>query len=142
MPTFSAKSLALLDKLHPKLKAVLVEAIKETDFTIMDSMRGRAAQEAAFAKGNSKAHFGDSAHNYDPAVAVDIAPYPVDFKNIQRFKDLAAIVLRIAKAQGVTLRWGGDWNMDGSTADGWDFPHFELHPWREWAKRDSKLIAG
>lgn len=141
MPAFSQKSKDLVSKLMPELQIILNEAIKEYDFTVMDSTRGRAAQELAFKKGNSKAHFGQSAHNYQPAVAVDIAPYPVDFNNVQRFKDMAAVVLRIAKEKGIPLRWGGDWNMDGSTADGWDFPHFELHPWRDWAKK-SKLYEG
>jgi len=139
MPKFSAKSKRLVAKLHPSLRAICEEAIKEIDFTVMDSTRGRAAQELAFRRGNSKAHFGDSAHNYEPAIAMDLAPYPVDFDNIQRFKDLAAVILRIAKAKGVKLRWGGDWNMDGSTSDGWDFPHFELHPWRTYAKQ-SQLV--
>lgn len=139
MPKFSAKSKKLLAQLHPALRAICEEAIKETDFTIMDSTRGRAAQELAFKRGNSKARFGESAHNYVPAIAVDLAPYPVDFDNLQRFKDLAKIILRIAKAKGVPLRWGGDWNMDGSTSDGWDFPHFELHPWRTYAKQ-SQLV--
>jgi peptidoglycan L-alanyl-D-glutamate endopeptidase CwlK len=33
--------------------------------------------------------------------------------------------------------------MDGSktTNDAWDMPHFEMHPWRDWAKQ-SKLFEG
>jgi peptidoglycan L-alanyl-D-glutamate endopeptidase CwlK len=137
MPKFSAKSKALVAKLHPSLQAIVNEAIKEYDFTVMDSTRGRAAQELAYKRGNSKARFGQSAHNYQPAIAVDLAPYPVDFDNVQRFKDLAKIVLRIAKEKGIPLRWGGDWNMDGSTSDGWDFPHFELHPWKTYAAKST-----
>lgn len=140
MPHFGKESLRNLKQLHPDLQMVLREAIKEFDFKIMDAQRGRAEQEYAFKKGNTKAHFGQSAHNYIPAIACDIYPYPIDFDDIGRFKDMARVVLRIAKAHKVPLRWGGDWNMDGNTADGWDFPHFELHPWRTWAKK-SKLIG-
>jgi hypothetical protein len=46
--------------------------------------------------------------------------------------------MRIAKEKGIPLRSGLDWNMDGNFKDGWDAPHYELTPWREWAKK-SKL---
>jgi peptidoglycan L-alanyl-D-glutamate endopeptidase CwlK len=41
----------------------------------------------------------------------------------------------------IPLRWGGDWNFNGKTAGLVDLPHYELHPWREWAKK-SKLFGG
>lgn len=144
MPTFGTKSKASLEKCHPKIQEVLNEAIKETDFVVMDSMRGRDDQNRAYAAGKSKAKFGESAHNYVPAIAVDIAPYPVDWDDRARFSALAKVVLRIAKAKGIPLRWGGDWNMDGENKgdkDNWDMPHFELHPWRTWAK-GSALFRG
>lgn len=140
MPVFSKQSLASLAKCHPKIQDVLREAIKEIDFIVMDSTRGRNAQTRAYQTGKSKAKFGQSAHNYVPAIAVDVAPYPVDWNDRARFKALSVVIMRIAKEQGTPLRWGGDWNMDGdkTTSDAWDMPHFELHPWREWAKK-SKL---
>lgn len=141
MPSFGSKSLANLSQLHPLLQQICIEAIKEIDFTILDAQRGRAEQELAFRQKRSKARFGQSAHNYVPAVSMDVAPYPIDFDDLDRFKELAKVIMRIARELGIKLRWGGDWNMDGSTSDGWDFPHFELHPWREWAKK-SKLYEG
>lgn len=138
---FSKKSLSSLDKAHPLLQLVCKEAIKEIDFKVLDSMRGRDAQNRAYAAGRSKAKFGQSAHNYFPAIAVDLFPAPYDWNNRQAFKDLAEVAMRIAKKHDVPLRWGGDWNMDGNrtTKDSWDMPHFELHPWRKWAK-ESKLF--
>ena len=135
---FSKASKASRAKLHPQLKLLVDEAIKEIDFKILDSTRGRAAQEKAFRQGNSKARFGDSAHNYVPAIAVDLFPAPYDWDDRQAFINLSKVILRIAKEKGIPLRWGGDWNMDGNLSDGWDMPHFELHPWRTWAKK-SKL---
>lgn len=143
MPSFGDASKKALAAAHPDLQKVLVEAIKEYDFKILDSTRGRKAQEEAVRKGNSKARFGDSAHNWTPAIAVDIVPYPVDWNDLGRFRALAKIVLRIAAEKGVPLRWGADWDRDGSEADEKglrDFPHFELHPWREYAKK-SKLFG-
>ena len=138
--SFSKASKASRAKLHPLLRSIVDEAIKEVDFKILDATRGRAAQTKAYRQGHSKATFGNSAHNYVPAIAMDLFPAPYDWDNLKAFDDMARIVLRIAKEKGIPLRWGGDWNMDGkkTTSDAWDKPHFELHPWREYAKK-SKL---
>lgn len=131
---FDAASFKELQNAHPLLQAVLVEARKEIAFRILDSTRGEADQNAAFARGTSKAKFGQSAHNYVPAVAVDLFPAPYKWDDKQAFLDLAKVMMRISKEKKISIRWGGDWNMDGSTKDGWDFPHYELHPWRNYAK--------
>jgi peptidoglycan L-alanyl-D-glutamate endopeptidase CwlK len=136
--TFSSASKASRVKLHPKLRELVDEAIKEIDFKILDATRGRAAQEKAFRRGHSKVHFGNSAHNYVPAIAMDLFPAPYDWDNRQAFINLSKVILRIAKKRGIPIRWGGDWNMDGNLSDGWDMPHYELHPWKDWAKK-SKL---
>lgn len=140
---FDAGSRKNLANVHPDLQGVLIEARKEIEFRVLDSTRGRKAQEEAFRKGNSKARFGQSAHNYVPAIATDLFPAPYDWNNLPAFDKLSVIVLRIAKARGVPLRWGGDWNMDGdkTKSDAWDKPHFELHPWRTYANK-AKLFEG
>ena len=135
MPSFSPNSLISLNKCHPLLQAIAKKAILEIDFRVLDATRGRAAQEKAFAQGRSKAHFGQSAHNYVPAIAFDLFPAPYDWNNRNSFIDLSKVILRIGKEMKTPLRWGGDWNMDGNLSDGWDMPHYELHPWREWAKK-------
>ena len=135
MPSFDLASAKRLSQAHPLIKKVMLAAREQIEFTIMDSQRGRDAQEYAFKKGHSKAHFGQSAHNWSPAIAVDIAPVPLTWKSPKPFIALSKIIMPIAKAMNVPLRWGGDWNMDGSTSDGWDFPHYELHPWRTFAKQ-------
>lgn len=138
--SFSKASLASRKKLHPLLRDIVDEAIKEIDFKILDSTRGRAAQTKAFLQGNSKAPFGQSAHNYVPAIAMDLFPAPYDWNDTAAFIKLSKVIMRIAAKKGIKLRWGGDWNMDGdkTTSDNWDKPHYELHPWREYAKQ-SKL---
>lgn len=142
MPRFGKSSLTSRSRLHPLLQKIVDTAIKEVDFKILDSTRGRDAQNLAFRTGRSKAKFGESAHNYVPAIAMDLFPAPYDWNNEQAFNNLARIVMRVAKEQGTPIRWGGDWNMDGSktTSDGWDKPHFELHPWRTWAKKKGSTL--
>jgi peptidoglycan L-alanyl-D-glutamate endopeptidase CwlK len=143
MPSFGSKSKAALAKCHPLLQDIANEAIKEIDFMVLDATRGRVAQERAFAGGQSKARFGQSAHNYVPAIAFDLFPAPYDWNNTASFIALSKVIMRIAAEKKIPLRWGGDWNSDGSktTSDAWDKPHYELNPWREWAKK-SKLFEG
>lgn len=144
MPVFGTASANSLAKCHPLLQAIANEAIKTIDFKVLDASRGRVAQEMAFNSGNSQVHFGDSAHNWSPAIAFDLFPAPYDWNNSKAFKALSRVILAMPKQLGLkgldgkrlVLRWGGDFRMDGdrTTDDGWDGGHFELHPWRDWAK--------
>jgi len=102
--------------------------IAEHDFTILCGHRTKEEQEAAFRAGASKLKFPHSKHNSFPSRAVDIAPYPIDWKNIDRFIELAEAVKAKADKMGIKIIWGGDFNNDGdkTTNDAWDKPHFEL----------------
>ncbi len=152
-PEFDAGSAKRLRQAHPLLQLLMNEAREVYPFMVLDSQRGREAQEAAFRKGNSKAHFGDSAHNWNPAIAVDVAPIPLDWSDHERWRDLQKIIgwyteegggrgTGLAAKHRIPIRWGGDWNMDGRRNEKLvDLPHYELHPWREWAKQ-SKLYKG
>lgn len=91
------------------------------DFTVLCGYRGKAEQEAAFASGASKARFGQSGHNQNPSIAIDIVPYPIDWKNLERFKTLAAWLLSCAKAKGIKLYWGGNWPKFK------DYPHYSIN---------------
>lgn len=104
-------------------------------FEIDDSQRGKAAQERAFALGHSRAHFGQSAHNWSPAIALDVHPMPLDWTNIASFVAVSKVILSTAEELGVPLVWGGTWTSIK------DYPHYELTPWREWAAK-SKPFAG
>lgn len=132
----SAKSRAALAAAHPLLQKLFntVEAENPAlKFQVNESRRGRTDQEIAFKKGNSKAHYGQSAHNYSPSIAVDVYPLPIQFKNLKPYKDLAAVVEATAKKLGIKIRWLGP--VMG------DYPHYELHPWREWAKKSKPYGA-
>lgn len=120
MPIFSARSKANLDTCHHDLKRVLEAAIKRTDFTVICGHRTRANQEIAFREGRSKLRYPDSKHNKIPSRAVDVAPCPLDWDDIQSFRDMAKVILEVAKELGVELVWGGNWPTFQ------DMPHFEL----------------
>lgn len=140
MPRFGKQSQANLEKAHPALQQILRAAIKEIDFKVLDSTRGRIAQERAFTHGFSKVHFGNSAHNYVPSIATDLFPAPYSWTNKTSFIKLSKVILRIANEMSIPIRWLGDPNRDGNMNDGWDFPHYELHPWRTWSKSEGVTL--
>lgn len=129
MPQFSRKSLAHLNTCHPDLQRLFNEVIKTHDCTVIEGHRGKEAQEAAFAKGNSKLHYPHGKHNAMPSLAVDVGPWPLDWNDATSFKKLAANVLAVAEQMGIHIRWGGDWNGDGIANENFiDLPHYELIP--------------
>ena len=117
---FSKRSESNLNECHEDIQKVLREAIKHYDFTVIEGYRGEAEQNEAYNKGFSKVKFPNSKHNVMPSRAVDIVPYPIDWKNIKRFEELALIVKAIAEELQVGLNWGGDWKRFK------DYPHWEL----------------
>lgn len=125
MPKFSDRSLARLNSCDVRIQNVLKEAIKYSDFTVLCGYRNKEEQDKAYAEGNSGVKFPNSKHNVLPSIAVDIAPYPIDWADRVRFIQLAALVLEIASVQGVKLRWGGNWKTRG-VSNLMDMPHFEL----------------
>lgn len=133
MPKFSQNSLNELSTCHNDLIKLCNEVIKYIDFTVLEGFRNERDQEIAYAKGNTKLHWPFGNHNKNPSLAVDIAPYPVDWtdseKARQRFVLLAGFMLCKAQDLGIKIRWGGDWNSNMDTRDEKsfrDYPHFEL----------------
>lgn len=129
MPVFGGRSLANLKNAHPDLVRVMTLAIASFDFMIIQSARTREEQEADFIKGTTKAHWGQSAHDFNPSYAVDCAPLPLNWSNITAFKNMADVVKSAAAHLNVRIVWGGDWHSIK------DFPHFELSHWKELAKK-------
>lgn len=126
MPKFGRASSQRLATCHPDIRKVCEQLIKTYDFSVTCGHRGKADQEAAYKNGNSKVRWPNSAHNALPSNAVDLVPYPVDWNDIGRFKELAAGFLAIAnfmRELGIIKHefvWGGNWRTLK------DYPHFEL----------------
>lgn len=127
MPAFSTKSLARLETCHPSLQRVAKMAIVRYDFVVLCGHRSKAEQEDAYERGMSKLRWPASKHNQAPSLAMDLAPYPIDWRDLKAFNDLARIILEEAAKIDVKLRWGGDWNGNGRQDEKFiDMPHFEL----------------
>jgi hypothetical protein len=126
--SFGKASLKRLETLHPDLQTLLNEVIKYYDFSIIEGHRGEARQNELFAQGLSQLQWPHSKHNGFPSCAVDIAPYPIDWEDTERFCHFMGYVQCLADQLGIAIRWGGDWdgdlNMDDETFR--DYPHIEL----------------
>jgi len=128
--SFSDKSKAALATCDVRLQIVFNEVIKHRDCIVLCGHRTEEEQNEAFnAKPQrSKVQWPNSKHNSLPSLAADVAPYPLDWNDHARFVQFAGFVLGVAAVLGVKLRWGGDWNLNGTSKDEsfFDGPHFEI----------------
>ena len=128
MPSFGDKSKRELATCKKELQEVFNEVIKTVDCSILEGHRGEDRQNALYKEGKTKVTFPKGRHNSSPSNAVDVAPYPIDWGDRERFHLFAGFVIGIAKSMGINLRWGGDWNQNFEVDDNKfdDFPHFEI----------------
>ena len=136
MPKFSKRSQENLATADSKLQQLFNEVIKEFDCTVIYGYRTPEEQFELFKKGREKrdgwwtkigptvtdkdGFIKKSKHNYLPAKAVDVCPFPIDWNDIESFKLLAEVVKRKAKELGIEVQWGGDWTSFK------DYPHWEI----------------
>lgn len=137
----------LLAGCDPRLVRLLEDVVLTDDCVIQTGARSVEDETRAIASGHSKLTDPyDSKHVVGPqrplALAVDAAPYPVvwpiaqpgnvwaarDLHALGRFYMFAGVVKTRARALGLSIRWGGDWDSDGDVFDQNfdDCDHFEL----------------
>ncbi len=128
MPRFGKRSRGNLATCDERLQKVFNEVIKHVDCTVIEGHRSKERQNKLYEEGKTKVRYPDGRHNAKPSNAADVCPYPIDWDDRERFHLFAGYVLGVARGMGITLRWGGDWNMNFEVDDNKfdDFPHFEL----------------
>ena len=128
MPRFGKRSKKRLATCDDRLQDLFKEVIKYFDCTVIQGHRGEAEQNQAYDAGRSKLRYPDGKHNADPSKAVDVAPYPIDWSDRDRFHYFGGFVLGIASQMGLKIRWGGDWDRDTEVKDNRfdDLTHFEI----------------
>ena len=129
--SFGSRSREKLAGVAPELAAIASRAIQRTpvDFTIVWGLRSKQIQDALFESGASHKRYPDSKHNANPSLALDFAPWVqrrIDWEDSHIFALIAGVMF--ACAQPGQLRWGGDWDGDGTTTDQtlMDWGHIEL----------------
>lgn len=128
MYKFGKRSRARLKGVDSRLVNVLNELIKIMDVTIIEGVRSAETQNKYFKDGKSKLDGINKKSNHQLGKAVDLAPYPINWKEINRFYYMGGMVRGIAKQLNLKIRWGGDWDSDGETKDQtfMDLVHIEI----------------
>ena len=128
MPSFSKSSQARLLTCHYDLQTLFNKVILIRDCIVIQGHRGQIEQDAAVDAGMSQVNWPEGKHNKTPSEGIDVAPWPLDWNNLDRFYMFAGFVLGVASEMNISIISGLDWDNDGETTDQnlIDGPHFEL----------------
>ncbi len=119
------RSKAKLRQVDPRLQHVIDRVVNQFNMTALTGHRNKEDQNEAFEKGTSQLRWPKGKHNKMPSEAIDVAPWPIDWKDEVRYYRMGQLVMTRAHEMGIPLRWGGSWKNNG-IADGWDPGHFEM----------------
>lgn len=137
---FSARSLKNMNGIHPDLRRVLDRALQDSplDFVVIEGLRTKERQAQLVASKASQRL--DSRHL--TGHAVDLLPIGPNGKpafDWPLYDQLGPAIKAAAKAEGVSIVWGGDWKKFK------DGPHFELnrmvYPADEWKTEAKPPVA-
>ena len=128
MARFGKRSRNNLNTCDKRLQDLFNEVVKHFDCSVLVGYRGRNEQNTAYESGHSKVKWPNGKHNKKPSFAVDVAPYPIDWEDRERFIYFGGFVKGCAYRMNIPLRWGGDWNNDTQLSDNNfdDLVHFEI----------------
>jgi len=116
---FGRSSKTKLETCHPLLQEIANELIKVMDVMVVWGRRGKMAQNKAYEEGRSQLEYPRSKHNKFPSLAMDLAPWPLDWDDFNRFERMCGIIEGIALMKGIKIRLGRDFSSR-------DMPHIEL----------------
>lgn len=122
------RSLDRLKGVNPSLVAVFKRACETMPFdvTVLEGLRSYERQQELLKQGATKV----SVSRHMSGNALDIAPYPIDWNDLERFQIVAEHMFKAAKELGIVIRWGGTWERSFTKPVKWakflDAPHFEL----------------
>ena len=123
MNKWGERSLEVYETVDPVLQHYLDRALQEVaDISLICGHRGQVEQNAAYyaVPQRSKVQWPNGKHNQFPSKAVDFQPYPMPDSEHKLWASLAYVagrIIQMAAADGVEIRWGGDWNSNGDLTD-------------------------
>lgn len=143
MRTWGEKSQAVVDTLDDQLEIVVTRIRDEVcDVSLLEGHRDQAKQNEYYYGDpqRSKLPWPEGKHNAYPSLAVDLQPYPRP-QCTQVLREtlayIAGAAVAIGREEGVTIRWGGDWDRDTQLGDQNFDDFFHLEIVREENTRDS-----
>ncbi len=137
--SYGTKSKAKLATVHDSMVMVADLALVRSpyDITIVHGWRGEEIQNALYESGASLKIYPNSKHNhldndgFPLSLAIDFAPWvdgAIPWGDTHMFCIVAGVIMSVAEELNVPVRYGGDWDGDGSTKDQtlMDWGHLEL----------------
>lgn len=125
-----------LEGVNEALVSVVRRAAKRLPFSlfVVEGLRTRERQAELYAQGRTKPgkKVTWTLHSkHLEGKAVDLAPLingAIEWADLSKFDAIAKAMKDAANEVGLTVRWGGDWDMDGQPRERGesDSPHFEL----------------
>jgi peptidoglycan L-alanyl-D-glutamate endopeptidase CwlK len=100
--------------------------ISPIDFSVICGYRDAETQNKAYAEGKSGVMYPVSYHNKAPSLAVDLAPYPLDWNDITAFKIIgSSMCIAAYKLDIKNFTWGAFWKK-GQWQNKTDWGHFQI----------------
>ena len=128
MFSYSKNSKRNLSECTENLQRIGYVVITIIDVSCIEGHRNKYDQNRAFSLKLSFKKWPFGRHNKKPSKAYHLIPYPKGWKATREdFIYMAGIVLGVAAALGIPIRWGGDWDSDNDLNDQtfMDLAHFE-----------------
>jgi peptidoglycan L-alanyl-D-glutamate endopeptidase CwlK len=128
MPSFSQSSKNKLATCSEPLQRLFNEVVKHYDCVVIEGYRGQEAQHKAFVEGRSKLDWPKGKHNQTPSMAVDVMPFPLNWKDEKQLHHFIGFVQATAIQMGINITSGHDWDDDFNLEEHsfQDGPHWEL----------------
>lgn len=131
MRYWGPKSARVYSSLCPELQDITDYILSDVcDVSLTTGHRDEATQNMLY-PAFTKVRWPDGKHNTYPSEAVDLQPFPypkVEAELREQLAYVAGRAIEYARTRGITLRWGGDWNRNGTIVDNNfdDLFHFEV----------------
>lgn len=118
-----------MEGVHPLLVDWAFRVVSIMDCKVISGVRSLTEQRHMVSIGASKTMNSyhlvqDTGYGH----ALDLAPYPIDWNDLNRFFALYGVGLAVAHEMGIPVVWGGDWNSNGVFKDQTfnDLPHWQI----------------
>ena len=118
-----------LEGVHPLAVDWALRVVRIMDCSVVYGVRSMTEQRHMVSIGASQTM--DSKHLIQSdgyGHAIDLAPYPIDFKDLDRFWMLGGVGIAVAHDMGIPMTWGRDWDSDFDFYDQefMDFLHWQI----------------
>ena len=129
MARFGRQSMDRLEGVHPLLVDWAFRVVKVMDCKVVRGL-GTLEEQRHFVETGASLTM-DSYHlpqDDGMSHALDLAPYPIDWQDLNRFWLLGGVGMALAHEMDIPIIWGRDWDGDRIYTDQTfnDFPHWQI----------------